>query len=198
MSAGRFLRDNVFLVAAVLLPVAVVGVFLLATAIPRFMVPPPAYDLLLTAASYDQAAPRLAVEFTVRDDRVHATLRALPANSYPSRPMLWLFDHTTQSVRQVPVNLPDHLADGEQSRTIPIAELSDRRVVSQIKAPDGYEPRTRSGSSPGLVGDIFGMRRYDSSVSVVNRGRVVRVALPQPYEYQSPVVLGWVIDDRAR
>lgn len=194
MSVGRFLRDNLFLVAAVLLPVAVVGVFLLSIAIPRFTVPPPAYDLLMAVSSYDQAAPRLGVEFTVREGRVFATLRTLPANSYPSRTTLWLFDHTTLSARQIPVDLPDRLAEGEQSRIVPVAGLSGRRIVSESRAPDGYQPRPRTSGSPGLIGDLFGMRRYDSTLSVVCRGRVVPVPMPSPYEYQAPVVLGWVID----
>ena len=65
-SARRFLRDNVFLVAAVLLPVLVVALFLAATAIPRWRIPPPAYDVVLRVPGpFDQARPRVAVDFAV-------------------------------------------------------------------------------------------------------------------------------------
>ena len=56
-----FLRDNIFLVAAVSLPLIVVAFFLVASAIPRWLVPPPAYDLLISASDpYNQANPSAA------------------------------------------------------------------------------------------------------------------------------------------
>ena len=198
MALRRFLRENTFLVAAVMLPLVVVGFFLLSTAIPRFTVPPPAHDLLLSANSYDQPAPRVSVEFTVREDRVYATVRPLPANSYAHRQSLWLFDHSTMNVRQIPLDLPEQLDELEPSRTVLVGALAGRRVLAQTKAPDGYELRSRAGGSPGLFGDLFGMRRYDYAVTLVNRGRVVAVALPSPYQYQSPTVIGWLGDEGTR
>src|SRR5215813_11728655 len=68
-----FFRHNAFLVAAVALPVIVVAFFLLATAIPRWTVPPPAYDLVLRVGkSYEQPRPQVAVEFKVDDGRIVA------------------------------------------------------------------------------------------------------------------------------
>jgi hypothetical protein len=51
-SAGRFVRDNPFLAAAVALPLVVVLFFLLSAALPRWTVPP-RYDLLLRTRAYD-------------------------------------------------------------------------------------------------------------------------------------------------
>ena len=102
------------------------------------------------------------------------------------------------NVRQIPLDLPEQLAEGETSRTVAVAALAGRRVLAQTRAPDGYELRSRSHSSPGLIGDLFGMRRYDQSVSLVNRGRVVPIALPSPYEYQSPAAVGWLPDEGSR
>ncbi len=48
----RFVRDNAFLIAAVALPLVVVGFFLLFTAIPRWTVPPPQHDLLFSTTEY--------------------------------------------------------------------------------------------------------------------------------------------------
>jgi hypothetical protein len=63
-------------------------------------------------------------------------------------------------------------------------------------APDGYELKTRTTGGAGLVGDLFGMGRYDRNVSLVNRGRVITLALPATYEYYPPVyAVGWVNDD---
>src|SRR6188474_2962219 len=58
----RFVRQNAFLVAAVALPLVVIIFFLLAAAIPRWTVAPPAFDLVLRGTSYEQPAPRVSLE----------------------------------------------------------------------------------------------------------------------------------------
>jgi hypothetical protein len=197
-AAGRFVRQNAFLVAAVSLPVVVVVFFVLAAAVPRWTVPPPAYDLVLRGNSYDQPVQRVMVEFDVRDGRVQATVRVVPANMYPSRATLFLFDHRTMKVSRIAVEVPD-MKEGEPPRTFVVPALAKLRVLATATAPDGYELKFRSRGGTGIVGDLFGMGHYDRNVSLVNRGRVVSVALPPPYEYYSPVsALGWVITDGQR
>lgn len=196
-TAGRFLRDHAFLVAAVSLPLVVVGFFLLVTAIPRWVVPPPAYDLLLRASSFDQAGPRATVELSIHEDRLLATVRPLSANAAPQRTTLWLFDHRTLNVRQVPLEIPEPAA-GEPARTVVVDAVAGRRVLVQSKAPDGYELVTRGHGSPGIVGDVFGMRRYDQALSLVNRGRVIPIEMPSSHEYWSPGFVGWLLEEGAR
>ena len=77
--AARFLRDNAFLVAAVSLPLAVVGMFLLLTAIPKWTVAPPRFDLLLQTTEYDRANSPISVELFVRDEALQARLRVVKA-----------------------------------------------------------------------------------------------------------------------
>jgi hypothetical protein len=194
--ANRFLRDNVFLVAAVSLPILVVGFFLLSSAIPRWRVPAPAYDLLIRGGEYDQASQRVSIDLDVRDGVVQATVRPVPLTQYVQRSTLWIFDHKTMKARRVPIDVPN-LKEGDDAKTFPVADLAGRRVNITPGAPDGYELRTpvdRGG--PGIVGDIFGMRRHSSRIAIVNRGRVVPIELPTPYEYYSPVYfVGWVLDE---
>ena len=156
--SGRFLRDNAFLVAAVALPVVIVGLFLLTTAIPRWTVPPPAYDLLLRTSEYEQPNSAVFVDFVVRGERLHASIRRVDPNSYAPLAKLWLFDHATMNAREITLDLPRELAPGESTR----------------------------------------MRRYGESVSLVNRGRVIRVRTSAPHSYQSPLFVGWLIDEGAR
>ena len=200
--SGRFLRDNAFLVAAVSLPLVVVAFFLLSTAIPRWTVPPPAYDLLLRANdvyNFNQANPRVT-EFSVRDGKVEATIRAVPANAYLSRSALFLFDHATSTVSEIPVELPGKLVlvEGDPPRTIVVDTPPGRRVLAQPRAPDGYQLETRSQRGPGIVGELFGMHRYNSDAVLTNRGRVVQVTLPGPYQNQyvsSVSALGWLVPE---
>jgi hypothetical protein len=197
-SSGRFLRENAFLVAAVALPLAIVGLFLLVTAIPRWTVPAPAYDLLLQTGVYDSANSAVSVDFIVDNDRLHARIRPSAPHTYPPRPRLWLFDHTTLTVREVSLGLPRELAAGESTRTVPIDAVATRRVVTEPRAPDGYELQSRTHRSTGLFGDLFGMGRYNGAVSLVNRGRVVPIRIGSRNDYVSPQFVGWLVDEGAR
>ena len=199
-SARRFLRDNVFLVAAVLLPVLVVALFLAATAIPRWRIPPPAYDVVLRVPGpFDQARPRVAVDFAVRNGRVEATVRPIPATGYPQLASLFLVDHATGDVQRLAVDVPQDMGENDPPRTFPIEALAGRRVLDQTRAPDGYELQTRTHGSPGIVGDLFGMHRYDARAALVKDGRVVPIALPPPYEYQASVsAVCWLNPREAR
>ena len=191
----RFLRDNAFLVAAVVLPVAVVAFFLLATAIPRMRVPPPAYDLILRAdRPYEPAQAQYSVEFEVRDDAVVAVIRTVPVNTYLPRPALLLFDHRTLELREIPLQLPA-VAEGDPVRTLTIEALSGRRIVSRAKAPDGYEFDARTDRGPGIVGELFGMRRHDRRATLVKDGRVIPLTLPAGYQHSYGLhPVGWVVE----
>jgi hypothetical protein len=196
--SDSFLRENAFLVAAVSLPVVVIGFFLLATTVPRWFVDPPAYDLVLRAGGpYDQAAPRVAVEFAVRDARIEATFRAVDAATYPQRMALFVVDHETMNAREIFVEPPPDLAEDDPPRTMVVEALADRRVLAQAAAPDGYTFDAGRGHGPGLVGELFGMRRSGQRATLVKEGRVVAIDLPSSYRYNVSVV-GWLAEEGQR
>jgi hypothetical protein len=194
------LRDNTFLAAAVALPLVVVVLFLASSIVPRWLVPAPSYDLLFRAGGpYDQAKPKVSVDFQVRNGRIEATVHALPANSYAQLSTLFHFDHNTMEVREIPWDLPDDLSEGDPPRIIVVDAPGGRRLLERAQAPDGYELSTRSPRGPGLVGDLFGMSGSGQFAALVNRGRVVRLTLPASDRYHLPVsTLGWLIDEGQR
>ena len=194
---GRFLRDNVFLVVAVSLPVAVVGIFLLLTAIPKWTVAPPRYDLLLQTTEYARTNSQISVDVFVRDGVLQATLRVVNDTHVP-RVRLWRFDHATLSVREVPLDIPTLAGGADQARTVVIEALRGQRIVTDAEAPDGYQVRRPDGGGPGVIGDIFGMRRYGQPAAIVNRGRVVPIDIPTPNRYEAPAFVGWVVDGGGR
>jgi hypothetical protein len=202
MSSGgqRFLRDNAFLIAAGALPLVVVVFFILSTAIPRWTVPPPAYDLVLRMdGAYDPAAQKVLVSYQVRDGRVEAVVRPAPPNSYQAASPLFLFDHTTMNVREIPVDLPAEVSENDPPQTIVVRALSGRRVVADAKAPDGYAFEHRSRSGPGVVSEVFGMNRYDTTAALVNKGRVVPIELPVRFRFPSSAyAVGWVLEETSR
>jgi hypothetical protein len=191
---SSFLRENAFLVAAVALPAVVVVLFLLASAIPRWTIPGPTYDLLVRAGGpYDQALPRVAVDFSVRDGHVEATVRPLKNDAFPQLASLFLIDHTTFNVQEITFEMPKDLKEGDASKTIALDMPGGRRVTPGSQMPDGYTLDTRSQHGGGLVGDIFGMNRYQQDTVLVKNGRVIVITLPSPYRYQSPVTaVGWL------
>lgn len=195
-SPARLLRDHIFLVAAAVLPLAVVGFFLLATAVPRWTVPPPQYDLLVKAGHYGHPLPPMLVDFIVNSDGVHAHVRPVPPNSYPQHMKLFRVDRLTGRLQEVEVNLPDGMKADDTPRDIPVESLNGQRIRTAPEAPDGYRFDTRTRRGPGLLGDIFGMRRYDPGLVLIKGGRVIALTPPPGYEYLSPVnALGWIVPE---
>jgi hypothetical protein len=209
MAEGRFLRDNAFLVAAVCLPVAVAGLFMLASAIPRSTVPPPAYDLVFKVAQpYGvRSSSGPTVDFIVRDGHVEARIEPPPpSGSYDQTWTLLLFDHVTQTVREIPFEVPRATpADGTfpaTATTLTVEALTEKRLMTQSRAPDGYELQNRMTVNRGLVGELFGMSssRYRAP-ALVNDGRTVELDLPARFTdfYRPPVyALGWLADEGTR
>lgn len=195
-SSHSFLRDNAFLLAAILLPALVAAFFIIANTIPRYTVPDPAHDLVFRAARpYDGSPGTVSVDFIVRNGQVEAVVRLAPPQSYNPRWGLLLFDHETMRVRELPLDLPVLVPEGE-TRTVAIEALAGRRVMDEARAPDGYRVESERGSNSGLVGDIFGMGRYRSGLALSNGGRVVALELPPPYDegYSQVSPVGWVVD----
>jgi hypothetical protein len=196
--AVSFLRTNAFLVAAAVLPLAVVAVFLVASAVPRWTVPPPAYDAVLRGVGpFDEAAPRVTVEFTVRDGRVEATVRPQPGSGWAQSVGLFLYHHESNEIRRIPLDLPQP-TESEPSRTVIIDAFEGRRVVAGDNAPDGYQVQSRDRDGPGLVGELFGIGPTRRRIALVNRGRVVPLTAPEPYAFgyqPQAVTVGWIVDD---
>ena len=187
------MRANAFLVAAAALPLAVVGLFLLSTAIPRWTVPPPEYDLLLRAnGPYNRTPQRVAVDFSVRNGQVVATVRTTPENTYPPPATLFLFDHRTSQTRTIPFEIPN-VTESTSPMTVPVEALHGWTILDQPVAPDGYTFDSRTQRGPGIVGELFGMNRYDTQASITKDGRVVPIRTTSTSGDLSGLsVLGWV------
>ena len=115
------------------------------------------------------------------------------------RVRLWRFDHTTLSAREVPMNLPTLAGDVDVAQTVVVEAVRGRRIVTDTRAPDGYQLRTPDGGGPGVIGEIFGMRRYGQPAAIVNRGRVVPIDIQTSNQYRAPRSSGgWWTEGEAR
>ena len=203
--ARRFVRDNLVFIAAFALPGAVAALFLLATAIPRWTVPPPQHDLLLRIARHEPRARPVHLDFVVENGRLEVVVRPLPQPADPAvsvpyveRWALLQLDHVSMKIREIPFDVPQSIEEGE-SRTVVVDSLAGRRVIAGDTAPDGYTVSSLNagGGGGGIVGDIFGMdRNYRRGVSIAKGGRTIQLELPPPHResYESIVTIGWVAD----
>lgn len=187
------LRENPMIAASILLPLVVVVFFLLATALPRLFVDPPAYSFLFTVPDYSQRAPEIDLRFDVVNGRLR--VRAYKTDvAYRNTPRLYLFDHEKLATREIPVELPatkDSFEDGDE---VVVAGFGDRRLLTEHTAPDGYEIRTSAYRSDNLVTALFGGNRY-RHFAIHKSGAVVDVAHPANNSYYyNANFLGWLAD----
>lgn len=189
----RLLRQNPMLAAGILLPVVVVVFFVLATMIPRWLVDPPAYDFVFTSMQGNSTGPTVELSFVVEGDRLRARVYQ-SERTYRNVPRLFLFEHDSQSVREITVTLPGAADDFDDGDYVELPGLESRTVSTSRTAPDGYQvygPDYRGG-------DFFPFyRRRGSSVLTLSKSGAV-IDVPQVGAsgtyYYNATFLGWLLD----
>lgn len=187
------LRENPMIAASILLPLVIVVFFLLATAIPRWLVDPPAYSFLFTVPDQSYATPYIDVRYDVIDARLRVRVFKTDV-SYRNTPRLYLFDSEKQVTREITLDVPvntDSIEDGDE---IAVSELSGKRISTERTAPDGYEVYSPGYRNGNLITALFGgNRRRD--FSIVKSGAVVEIPHPGANAYYYNVTfLGWLTD----
>lgn len=191
----KYLRQNPMIAAGILLPLVIVVFFVFATAIPKWLVDPPAYDFLFTVADNRSTNPKIEVRFDVVNDRLRVRLFKTKVD-YPTVATLYRFDHETLDSREISIDLPNDTESFEDGEEVELSAFADRPISTGRKAPDGYEisePRYRDGN---LMTALFGSNRRNR-LSIHNSGAVIDV--PQPsnnayYYYYNVNFLGWLTD----
>lgn len=189
----KHIRQNPTIAAGILLPLLVAALFVLATAVPRMLVAAPEYDLLFTVSDYRQGPYPVEVRFDVDDGKLRA--RAYnAANNYRNVPVLYRYEHATNTVRRIDVDLAagtEEFADGTE---LDIPDLAGVGVSSATQAPDGYEMTTPGYRRDGLMGLFFG-RRHDSGIAIRKDGAVY--AIPsvdgRHFYYGNVTFVGWIV-----
>ena len=193
--AGAGARGNTFVLAAVVLPLVVAGFFLLASAVPRWMVAPPIYDLLVRVERPWSQPPVVALEFTVRNGHVVVTARPSSTQAYMARWALFLVDSDGGSMRAIPVQAPETMEAGAAPVEVDVPELAGLQVSAEAVAPDGYRLQQQSSDGRGLVGGLFGMGSRRPRLALVKNGRVVLFDAPvqDVNPYAAAHLVGWIV-----
>lgn len=196
MALKKLVRENAALVIGILLPAVVVVFFLLATYIPRFLVDPPQYDFLFTEDhSYVAQGSRWRYEIDVDPQgKLRVRAFAVETDRYTPRTRLFLYEHSSDSVREISLPWPETPEDAEAGVVLEVPEFRDEVIDPRQVAPDGYEliePRRSGGDFLGLF--YRGDRR---GLAIGKNG--ARVNVPSgtdSYSYGARF-LGWVVTQR--
>jgi hypothetical protein len=191
----KTMRQNPMIAAGILLPLVIVVFFVLATAIPKWLVDPPAHDFLFTVPENRSSSPEIELRFDVANNRLRVRLFKTKA-VYGTVPRLYLFDHETLNVREILIDLPNDPEAFENGDEIDVAEFVHRQISAERKAPDGYEIRQPRYRNDNLMTALFGSsRRY--RLAIHKSGAVIDVPHPDnnAYYYYNVNFLGWLTDE---
>jgi len=191
----KYMRQNPMIAAGILLPLVIVVFFVLATAIPKWMVEPPGHDFVFTVPDNRGSKPAIELRFDVVDDRLRARLFKTDL-TYRSVQSLYLFDHETLDVREITIDIPGDPETFEDGDEIDLADVANRPISTARKAPDGYEIRQPRYRNDNLMTVLFGSNRRNR-LSIHKSGAVIDIPHPGNnayYYYYNVNFLGWLTD----
>ena len=194
MRFAKFIKENAVLITGVTLPLVVVVFFLAAIYIPRLLVDPPQYDFLFTSSHYDyQNAPPIKLHISITEGQLRANL--YKTNNQNAILKLFLFEHESQSVRELPIEIPKIPDDIEEGQEVLIKEVADMKISTNRRAPDGYEFAGNRSRGIGLFGELFFGGRGNPNYAITKNGASIRIPTVDSYYYYGVNFLGWVVED---
>lgn len=199
MGLGKFARENVVLLAGILLPVIMMFGFLVASSLPRGLSAPPQYDLVFFIDDYASSGSGnipVSVKLLVKDGTLVAQYAPISAQvGYGTWKKIYRYEAATRTVREIPFGYPADLAAITNLREEPVAGLEGVRLDTRLQAPDGYELASDQYRGDGLVGSLF-WRGGSSRPRLRNGAGSVPLELAsdtQSYVYANVQFLGWVV-----
>ena len=187
----RFATDNLALIAGILLPLLLIGLFFVAGRVTTSSVDPPRHSAII-AASYNERWPNQPWRITVDAGRL--TILHEPGDDVAPttfiKPQLLIWNHTTRSATTLDIDF-DNIVEGRVAN--PELERVNRRSIhAGAQSPDGYTLEYRSGPGAGFLGEIIGFGRYRYEYVLQKNGRTFAVTGSEPlYELH---VIGWLLE----
>ena len=187
MSKPSFIKQNFSMVVGVALPVLLVLFFWLATIVPKMWVEAPQHNLIFTSDHYDYNAQlHGTVRFDVKEGKLRAFFHEVGNQGYRQVPRLFYFNVTTESTREIVLDMPADLTDGV---AIEIPEMESHKFSNETRSPDGY---TFDNSYRGRHGIFFGGGGYRYHSKIEKDGRAIKIPMPSgDSSYQNLRFLGW-------
>jgi hypothetical protein len=199
MGLGKFVRENLVLLAGIALPVVMMAGFLVASSLPRTLADPPRYDLVFFVDDYNSANGAnlpLTVNLVVKNGTLVAQyLPTAGGAGYGYWKKIYRYEAATRTVREIPFGFPSDLNGITALREEPVAGLENARLDTRLQAPDGYELASDEYRGNGLIGELF-WRSGTGRPRLRNGASSVPLELAsdtQYYSYGNIQFLGWVL-----
>ena len=201
----KFVTDNLAIVAAIVLPLVLVGLLAVSSLVTNRVVADPEYDFLVATNFY--GGSNEAFYFDVVQNRLKISY-AFPVqvngayqNGNLSR--LWRVRVPSMAVEEIALVPPPRGADTTDGQRIPIeiAGVSDLRVLSTQPAPDGYEfQQSYDYYNGNIMRELFGSRGANGGPvsAIVKDGRAVPVRNlgGTAYNAYNARFVGWIAKDQ--
>lgn len=195
-----FLKDNLAIVAAIVLPLLLVVMFALSGAVMNRVVADPRHDFLIATNFY--GGTNEAFYFDVVQNRLKISY-AFPvqvngAYQNGNIPRLWRVHVPAMTVEEISLVPPPRTADYKDGQRVPveIAGISDLPVLSTQPSPDGYTfQQSYDYYNGNLMRELFGGRsRSEQASAIVKDGRAVPVRYLSgvPYSGYNVHFVGWI------
>lgn len=187
MAAKRFIKDNFALIVGISLPLLLVVLFWIATIIPRMTVEPPQHDLIFSVNHYDHNAhPKGALRFDVEDGRLRGVFWE-DSDNYRRSPRLYFFDVATESTREIAVDIPAEIENGQ---TVEIPRAAAYTLSNDTLSPDGYMFDNTYRGHRGFL--FYSNCRYHAKIE--KSGRAMKIPSVGNRYFANASFIGWVIE----
>lgn len=202
----QFIKHNLAIVAAIILPLILVLVFAISTSVVNRTVPDPRYDFLFSTNYYGGANE--AFYYDVVQNRLKISY-AYPVsiknggyqNGNISR--LWRVHVPAMTVEEITLVPPARGKSDEDGKRVPvdIPGVTDLHVIGSQPAPDGYSfENSYDYYSGNLMTELFsGSGRHNRhTCAIVKGGRAVPVKnlTGDSYSYYNTRFIGWIARDQ--
>jgi hypothetical protein len=188
-----FLKDNIAIVAAIVLPLILAVIFAISTLVTNVSVEDPQYDLLVATDYYAGSAK---FEFNTDNDKITVIYHpdTKDANGYNmtrNMPKLWRIHVQERKVEQISLAEP---ADKKQGN-VKIPALEGLKVQNIQPGPDGYSYENYYRYRNNFMSEIFaGDTSARHAIALEKDGRLVKIKVPDSNWGYNAQFIGWIIE----
>lgn len=200
MSSTNFIKQNFALVLGLALPALLMVFFLASTMIPQTLSDPPKYDLVFAVHDYpNNYQSPVNVKLIVKDGTLTAQYTKIAPNTpnyyYNGWKKLYLYNASTQKVRELTFGYPPEPEKIEGMREEPVEAAKGLKLSTEVESPDGYSLSHEGRSRSGLFNEIFWNGGYSSEARLRKGASSVKLMGPndRTYYYGSIEFIGWVV-----
>lgn len=192
----QFLKDNLAIAAAVILPLVLVALFFVSTKLTTMTVESPKYDFLVATDYY--RGQNNALQFDVIGNKlvVNYAVPALRENyyNYNNNARLWRVRVKDMVVEEIALPFPQ-MPEKDQplNTTLDVPAVKNLVVTPTQPGPDGYSFESSWQYRGNIMVDVFDIgNRSEYRTALVKNGRVVPVRnLPDDYS-NNVQFIGWI------